>query len=122
MHFFFLKKKKKNGTKCINVYKCVSHTPKLKFHIVPNVKIPWKERTREDGELSGLAWLIAHPQTWTEVPFVPDKHNTKIILENKKKLKKIKQWQVYIFNQIVQPLIVVSPCGVNQDFCQTGGA
>ena len=41
----------------------------------------------EDGELSGLVWLIAYSQTWTEVPFVPEKHNTKVTLENKKKLK-----------------------------------
>ena len=40
-----------------------------------------------DGELSGLAWLIAHTQTWTEVRFVPEKHSTKVTQENKKKRK-----------------------------------
>jgi hypothetical protein len=53
MHFFFNQKKMRQS-----VCKCVSDTPKLKLHIM------CKYMEKVDlgfGELSGLAWLIAHP-------------------------------------------------------------
>jgi hypothetical protein len=54
MQFFFFF----NETKCVEV----SHTPKLNLYIVPNVYY-MKRADLGFGELSGLAWLIAHPQT-----------------------------------------------------------
>ena len=45
-----------------SVCKGVSHTPKLKLHIVPMCN--YMERANLGfGELFGLAWLIAYPQT-----------------------------------------------------------
>jgi hypothetical protein len=46
----------------------------------------------EEGELYGLVWLIAHNKLECEHTF-PKKQNTKVTMENKKKLeinKKIK--------------------------------
>jgi hypothetical protein len=50
---FFLKKKKQKV--------CVSHTPKLKLHIVLNVQIEWKDHTREMRKLVGLEMARSIP-------------------------------------------------------------
>ena len=47
-----------------SVCKCVSHTPKLKLHIVPNVCITWKDLTREMDETVWNRFDLKHsPQT-----------------------------------------------------------
>ena len=39
--FYFFQKQKVGPSVC----KCVPHTPKLKFHVVPNVCLTWKDLT-----------------------------------------------------------------------------
>ena len=59
--FFFFEGKQKLGP---SVCKCVSHTPKLKLHIVPNVCITWKDLTREMDETIQNRFDSKHsPQT-----------------------------------------------------------
>jgi hypothetical protein len=55
--FYFYQKQKLGPSVC----KCVSHTPKLKLHIVPNVCISWKDLTREMEKLFGISLTQSLP-------------------------------------------------------------
>ena len=62
----------------------VSHTPKLKLHVVPNVCIKWKDLTWGMKKLVGIGVAQNTPPNLNSNTLVLEKENTNIIMENKK--------------------------------------
>jgi hypothetical protein len=53
----------------------VSHTPKLKLHIILNVQIEWKDHIREMRKSVGLSMARSIPPNLNAKTLVPEKQN-----------------------------------------------